>query len=738
MPYDNDYNKKLARDVDFNNRKYILHCDSTGQGTQNYRAQLSSGLLGRGAGSKPYDMSSEEEEEVGSGGAILGIQGGTVLGGPRAPRSESDRQILSSYSSLGAPLTLSAEVVRSNQEPKEVERAAKSAAAAPPPKEVGSGGTRLGMNDNYRFQTNPITNHKYSALTSAIMPPSGEQYKAGRYVTVRDLGSVGNQFGKHHPRDEYESSSDDESSYEGGMCMTEIGDGGKARRAVKLKANSSAKTQARQKQVDAKRQQKQNENNANKQKRAEATKQKLKENQQKINQQKDVNKQKRTEQKQKNRENTQKESSQKQKNQSKERQQKQKETKQKENKENAQKRTDANKQKSTANKNMNKQKNANVSSANKNKVNSQKQKEMGNRNKENANKQKELKQKGQKEMEAKQKQIKENQQKQNQPPKQKEVKQKEQKAPAPAPAPSTGGPKWLDTANKALDLGMAIVQTINGFNMYSESPEDDFNDTFGDEYGDFEGWDIEDIIAELKRQGMTDEEIQKLLSMSQGELGAKGSQGVSSALKLQNAQAREMGQKNKNTNCMDAFNSVADKNETVQAETRPVRKADSYFGSGIGATVGPRDVRGQQTELKVKSEMNSSSLSGFGRRPPSQAKAPAVVNRPVSAPAKTSVVKQKVNRPITAPKPVAPKPVAPKPVAPRPAPKPVAPRPAPMPMPQPKIQRPVSAPAPVAPQGAKGKPKKQNKRAEIVRQVMQEKGLGLIEASKYVKANGLY
>jgi hypothetical protein len=31
-----------------------------------------------------------------------------------------------------------------------------------------------------------------------------------------------------------------------------------------------------------------------------------------------------------------------------------------------------------------------------------------------------------------------------------------------------------------------------------------------------------------------------------------------------------------------------------------------------------------------------------------------------------------------------------------------------------------------------------NKRAEIVKQVMREKGLKMIEASKYVKAHGLY
>jgi hypothetical protein len=39
---------------------------------------------------------------------------------------------------------------------------------------------------------------------------------------------------------------------------------------------------------------------------------------------------------------------------------------------------------------------------------------------------------------------------------------------------------------------------------------------------------------------------------------------------------------------------------------------------------------------------------------------------------------------------------------------------------------------------ATDKPKKVNKRAEIVKRVMKEKGLKLIEASKYVKANNLY
>lgn len=37
MPYNNEYNRKLAREIDFMNRQYVAHCDNTGQGTQNYK-----------------------------------------------------------------------------------------------------------------------------------------------------------------------------------------------------------------------------------------------------------------------------------------------------------------------------------------------------------------------------------------------------------------------------------------------------------------------------------------------------------------------------------------------------------------------------------------------------------------------------------------------------------------------------------------------------------------------------
>ena len=40
--------------------------------------------------------------------------------------------------------------------------------------------------------------------------------------------------------------------------------------------------------------------------------------------------------------------------------------------------------------------------------------------------------------------------------------------------------------------------------------------------------------------------------------------------------------------------------------------------------------------------------------------------------------------------------------------------------------------------GSGVKQKKPNQRAEIVKKVMKEKGLSLIESSKYVKANNLY
>jgi len=94
MPYDNEYNRMLARDIDYFNRKYITHSDATGQGTVDYRSSYASNpRVGGGAGSAEYKL---------NGGAILGLQDGTVMGGPKV--KPPNRAVLSTFSSLGAPL----------------------------------------------------------------------------------------------------------------------------------------------------------------------------------------------------------------------------------------------------------------------------------------------------------------------------------------------------------------------------------------------------------------------------------------------------------------------------------------------------------------------------------------------------------------------------------------------------------------------------------------------------------
>ena len=52
-----------------------------------------------------------------------------------------------------------------------------------------------------------------------------------------------------------------------------------------------------------------------------------------------------------------------------------------------------------------------------------------------------------------------------------------------------------------------------------------------------------------------------------------------------------------------------------------------------------------------------------------------------------------------------------------------------------RAQPPAPAQPAMAETSGKGKP---NKRAEIVKKVMKQQGMSMIEASKYVKANGLY
>jgi len=262
MPYDNEYNKKLARETDYNNRKYIAHCDTTGQGTINYRVNITTRVgyggadgmgeatfcaSGEGAG---YGSDGEESDSdvstisevsgdgVGEGGqGILGIQDGTLLGGPKT--RELTHRALSSFSSLGAPLVFhgNSDVPRptgrlangtsnsglpgapapeapagapaASAPPTDASAANINTSGGPPPSSTGAApetgpvsglGVVPGLKP-FKAPPVPITNSKYSYLTTARQYPSGYQYKAGKNVTVRDLGDVGMSVGSggHKP-----------------------------------------------------------------------------------------------------------------------------------------------------------------------------------------------------------------------------------------------------------------------------------------------------------------------------------------------------------------------------------------------------------------------------------------------------------------------------------------------------------------------------------------------------------
>lgn len=157
MPYDTPYNRMIAREVNYINRKYVTHSDMTGQGTVDYRmsgAGMSGGFLGALAGpllgavagplinkifgggpgvaefksasasKKNHDESEsdcecEGESKCGGanpravGGAILGFQEGTIMGKPKR-KSKAPVRPEASFSSLGVPSRPVAEVVIGN------------------------------------------------------------------------------------------------------------------------------------------------------------------------------------------------------------------------------------------------------------------------------------------------------------------------------------------------------------------------------------------------------------------------------------------------------------------------------------------------------------------------------------------------------------------------------------------------------------------------------------------------
>lgn len=105
MPYDNEYNRRIARDVNMISRKYIAHTDMNGMTNAiNWvnpavepEGQVLTGMgheriVGGGVGCATFQRSSaskhyEEDKDGMSGGAILGLQDGTLAGDRTKPKS---------------------------------------------------------------------------------------------------------------------------------------------------------------------------------------------------------------------------------------------------------------------------------------------------------------------------------------------------------------------------------------------------------------------------------------------------------------------------------------------------------------------------------------------------------------------------------------------------------------------------------------------------------------------------
>jgi len=722
----------ISRDIDYFNRKYIVHCGTTGQGTIDYRSQMTGGcdscgnerMIGAGTGSKVFmsgesdsDYESDSSEEK-TGGAILGFQAGTVMGGPKVRNEISARRLISSFSSLGAPIALNNEALanplgRAQDAPPGA--SAPPAGAPPagaPPAPVGMGGAILGpvkrfdrryAYENPEFYTQPVANRfgqkvSFSSLGRPNQPMTGVMYRAGKNAYVRDNGD-GNSLsseegytGAGYETDSVDSSDSDDpykrglnrreyneqseavsrgrEKIDGGYCGAGddseeevVEDDGENKMEVeddegnKMEEPKGGARGARPGARGARGSQRgaraQNAASKNASKRAE-TKQanaaKVSKAKEASTARKEVKTKERRAQQGKQKESKSKEANEAKQKESKARQEKQ-------GKENAEAKAKSAKAKeersaksNTAKQNRSAKTNQAKSQRQSNTKSKQEQQKQQSKQ-QNESKVKDAKAKAQKEVEAKaQKQPKES----KQPPKDtKAPKAPDAKAPK-TTAPPSNGPTWLTTANKMLDLGKAVLDTINGFKMYSEDPAGDFMNMYEDELcSDLPtGATIEQIIKCLQDQDYDDDEIQKLLSLSQGALGEAPGKEVSQSLKTKLTE-RANGNKDKNTACMDAMNEVGDSREQVTAEQMPVRKQVSYFGSGFHETVNATS--GVQRFPKVSAQMNS--RIGFG------------------------------------------------------------------------------GPAPVNKVKAKGKP---NKRAEVVKKIMKEKGMSMIEASKFVKANGLY
>jgi hypothetical protein len=779
MPYDNEYNKQLARDVDYANRRYIAHCSTTGQGDPDYRASVP-GISGSGGGGEALFASGG----VGCGGdGILGFQTGSLMGGPKV--KEITRRALSSFSSLGATLTTvrdrsdttrpfvsgksgvglppAAPAAAAPGAPAPAAPAAEAAPTqeAPPPTGpgAGSGGSGVPGIKPYRGVPGLFSRSKMSSLVSGPVPASGRVYVAGKYATVRDLGDVtspgaiGGADGCGACCDRCEDGcscmgSDNECDCENkGDC----GCGGNAFEREMGDEDQMAMDDEDQMAMDDEDEKK---------------------NDDLVKSEEPVG--------------TAGARSgfrpQRQKQQRPQRQQQQPPRQRQQNNQNQQ-----------GQRNQQGQQNqpSQQSSSQKNKQKQQQQQQQSGVSKPKIVRKTNVKSDAQPSSKSS-KSKKDDSDTSGKPVKPVKPKKPEEApgAPGAPPAPGAPGakpatgapgappakpttappapakpptappaappakpgappgkpgavpgappaipgqPSWLKNTSAVLDVVQKGIQTImlgkQAYDLFSESPIDDFVDEYGDEYGDAAGLNIEDLIKMLQAppNNLDPDEIQDLFKESQGatKVTTGATSGPSASLKVK-AKEANIGLKGKTKPpkilkegeemCMEPFDAVANIQEGVAKEALPVRKQDTYFGSGgtsvdvsllesnPNITSAVPATKGIQTQVVEKSMMQSGTMSGMGKekktrgRPKKMAlleSNPNITNAIPATKGKQTKVVEKSKM-------------------------------------QSGTMSGLGTTGKVAKKGGK------EARAAIVKKVMQEKGMKMIEASKYVKANNLY
>ena len=827
MPYNNEYNRSISRDIDYFNKRYIAHCDSTGTGTQNYRVLMATGLSGGGAGCAEFNGDSSDDENVGSGGAILGLQAGTILGGPKSEDIPNKKQI-SSHSALGAPIGKNAsEEINKNNVPNATPDAPPPppAAGAPPPK---AGGAILGLHP-YSFPAPPMTRNRVSRLTQAIQPPIGRMYRAGKFVSVRDIGDDDDgPYNHQYKKSRYESdssssesSSDSESDKEGGYCgdlpttMAEAPRGIGAGKPIIGDTAKGSFNLERFADVGLKAMDKYDAGDEDINSEDEDAEEREERKEKKIGGYLDLAK-KCHEMIESRKVNGKLEGSgmlsmaakgarlaarygmkaakaaakaaakgakaaakgaqRGAKAAAKVAQRGAKAAAKgvakgaKAAARAAKRGARAVKQAATKASKATKGRFGNVVSdlattglSELAKMSSKgdeegkydyEEEEVSDDERDHDDEEEEEEEEEEPDYEAEEKDADRADAEEEEEgeddddddgdgngnaPKgmdQKEMMKslegklsgnKDQK-----------GPKWLKDAKETQQTEKKPVDNVLGFDIFSKTPEADFVALFGDQYGNVEGKAITEIISGLQADGLKKEDIQKLLSQSQGALKTMAAKDVSETLKQKYDARQDFGNKNKNTSCMDAFNNVASKSETAQKDVRPTRKNDTYFGTGAGkgelSDVSKKNMGRMQKEVNQKGKESSAVQDGLKFVKAVAKNKQGIIDQirkekglPPQLPAmeggffKETLKATRGVQQVMVPK-------------------------AQMVsstmsgMGKPKKGKKLKPESEM--QGSNmsgmGKPKKANPRAEIVKKVMAEKGLSMIEASKYVKANNLY